>query len=439
MMGGATAVALATVASVALAAFANPAGAAKTTPTPPPTPTSRLLHRDTLIDADMWDRRPRMMAAGLGFTGIIGMPGISTSDLATGEQRVRAVGGAWNNISCAAGETPPLSAYTSASTPQAVALSFGYPTVNSDGLPVEFSWPVRPSTLDASDFRVSLSNGKTVTPQLAALFPNAEYNERSTVVLFGKFGNRLAPQNPGSAYPIKTRVVRGSTRLQLVGPHDRLVSAIGMSAKSSTTPYAQNRNPTKRSGPHLVAAKLTRMSARGDTAPPPFNGALPNDGVSLYGSAAKFRLRVFTSGGFSPDGVRAVFPTEFSRYFRLKAKGDNGRTVLLTKTGVDYHLGGGGVRILGLADLGHKQSNYDDCYVEDKDNQIDIVLGGDERAVRRITAVEIPATGRYSPFYNPGGPGNDPTAGVRYTAPGPSQVQPVLNALSDPMQVTFIR
>jgi hypothetical protein len=53
-------------------------------------------------------------------------------------------------------------------------------------------------------------------------------------------------------------------------------------------------------------------------------------------------------------------------------------------------------------------------------------------------AVEIPAVGRYHPFYNPGGPGNDPTNGVRYTSPGPSQVQPVIDALHDPMTVTFI-
>jgi hypothetical protein len=92
------------------------------------------------------------------------------------------------------------------------------------------------------------------------------------------------------------------------------------------------------------------------------------------------------------------------------------------------------VRSLGTPEASHRT-----LLAEDKDNQIDIVLGGDERAVARITAVEIPARGRYSPFYNPGGPGNDPTPGVRYTAPGPSQTQPVLNALKDPMQVTFIR
>jgi hypothetical protein len=115
-----------------------------------------------------------------------------------------------------------------------VALAFGHPAIEADGLPIEFSWPVRPSTVDPSDFQVTLSNGRKVTPQLASIYPNAEYNERSTAVLFGHFGNRLAPPNPNALYPIRTSVLR---ELELVGPHDRLVSAAGMSASSSSTPY----------------------------------------------------------------------------------------------------------------------------------------------------------------------------------------------------------
>lgn len=401
-----------------------------------PTPTSQLLHRDVLVNADMWDTRPRMMAAGLGFTNIIGVPGLSTNDLAASERQVRAAGGTWNSVSCTAGETPAMSAYTSASTPQQVALSFGFPGTFLDGLPVEFSWPIRPSTLGATDFRVTLSNGQAVTPELAAIYPNAEYNERAVAVLFGKLGNRLPQDDPGAVYPVKTTVVRDASPLQLVGPHGRLASAVGFPASSSTTPYDA---AVQHTGPRLVAAKLSRMSTRGEGAPPTFAGTLPNDGVALYGKAAKFRLRVLTSGGFSPDGVRAVYPTEFSRYFRLRARGSHGRTILLTRTRVNYHLGGGTVRILGLADLGRKQSYDDDCYQEDKDNQIDIMLGGDARAARRITAVEIPASGRYSPFYNPGGPGNQPTRGVRYTAPGPAQVRTVVDGLEDPMTVTFVK
>jgi hypothetical protein len=383
----------------------------------------------------MWSRTPKMLAAGLGFTNIIGVPGLSTGDLAGSEQTVRAVGGTWNTISCAAGETPGLNAYTSASTPQQVAFAFGFPTTVSDGLPVEFSWPVRPSTLGATDFRVTFNTGDRVTPQLAAVFPNEEFNERSTVVLFGKFGNRLGPGDPGVVYPVRTEVVRDATPLQLVGPRGRVVSAVGMHASATTTPY----DPGASTGPRLTGAKLTRMSARGDTAPVPFRGALPNDGVTLYGTQAQYRLRVFTTGGLSPDGVRAVFPTDYARFFRIHARGRGGRDVVLARAGRDYSVAGHRVRVVGLADLGRKQASYDDCYTEDKDNQIDIVLAGDAAGMRRITSVEIPASGRYQPFFNPGGPGNAPTPGVPYTRPGPRLNQRVLVTLDDPLQVTFGR
>ncbi len=118
------------------------------------------------------------------------------------------------------------------------------------------------------------------------------------------------------------------------------------------------------------------MSTRGDEAPPGFRAVLPNDGVALYGKAARFRLRLLTSGGFSPNGVQALLPTDFSRFFRLRARGADGRTVLLTRAGVNYHLPGGVIRVLGLANLGHKQSHCDECYQEDHNNEIDIILDG---------------------------------------------------------------
>lgn len=50
--------------------------------------------------------------------------------------------------------------------------------------------------------------------------------------------------------------------------------------------------------------------------------------------------------------------------------------------------------------------------------------------------MEIPALeGGYRAFYNPGGPGPEPFEGVRYTAPGPPDLGPVINALDDPMRV----
>ncbi len=401
-----------------------------------PTRTSQQLKRDVLIHADMWARKPKMMAAGLGFTNIIGVPGMNANDLSASERAVRAAGGAWDQLTCA--ETAALGDYTSAASPSGVAYSYGYPTTYSDGLPVEFSWPILPSTLDASDFRVTLNDGTVVKPELAAVYPNFEYNERAVAVLFGHFGNRLPPSDPRSRYVVHTEVVRDSTPLRLVGPHGRTVSAIGMSADATTSPYASpNARPRKRTGPHLAAAKLSRMSTKGESAPPAFQGFLPNDGVALYGKAARFRLRIYTTGGFSPDGVLGVRPDEYRRYFRIVARRRSGKRVLITKVGKRYRLGGSHLRVLGLADLGLKQSSYDDCYAEDHDNQIDIVLAGRKRAMERIRRIQILGAGRYDPLYNPGGPGNDPTPGVRYTAPSPRISQRVLVALDDPMTVTY--
>jgi hypothetical protein len=401
-----------------------------------PTRTSQQLKRDVLINADMWDRRPRMMAAGLGFTNILGVPGLATNDPVAAEQAVRAAGGAWNKLQCAT--EPAIGDHTSAATPNGMAFGYGYPAYFGSGLPVEFSWPVLPSTVDPTDFRLTMSDGSKVTPQLAALYPNYEYNERGVVVLVGPFGNRLPAGFPGALYVTKTEVVRDSTPLKLVGPRGRTVSAVGMSATASTSPYGNPNAPAgERTGPRLAAAKLNRMSTRGESAPPAFRNFLPNDGVTLYGRAAKYRVRVYTTGGFSPDGVLGVKPTEYERYFRLRARGRNGREILITKVGRRYRINGGTLRVVGLADLGRKQDTYDDCYAEDHDNQIDIIIDGDRRAVERITHVELPGTGRYDPMYNPGGPGNDPTPGVRYTVGSPTIKQKVINALDNPMTVTY--
>jgi hypothetical protein len=165
---------------------------------------------------------------------------------------------------------------------------------------------------------------------------------------------------------------------------------------------------------------------------------LPNDEFALYGGG-DYRLRVLTTGGFSQDGLTGTTPDQYEDFFRLHATGVDGSTVLLTDVGVDYEVAGGTLRVVGMSDLGRPAGDdvhYDDCYVEDSDNYIDIILEGDEAAARSITHVEIPAEGDYLPFYNPGGPGPTPFPGVRYTAPGPPDLEPVIIALDNPMRVS---
>jgi hypothetical protein len=427
-------------AAAVCAASAN-AGYAATRSGAAPTPiTYQVLRQDVIINADIWAAKPEMMAAGLGFTNIVGVPNLSTSNVTLSKTLAVLAGGTWNNVRCTNGQTPPLSSYTSASTPQGVRLYYGQNVYYSDGLPVEFSWPILPSTLDADDFKVTLSNGTSVSPQVTSIWPNYLYNERSVAVLFGHFGNRIPPNQPGAIYPVAVQVVQGSSTLELVGPGRRIVSAVGMSVKSPGSPYtATGVRPAYRGGPTLVAAKLSRMSAVGNTAPKIFPENLPNDGISLYGKQAKFRLRMYTSGGMTPNGVTPLLPTEYNRFFRVIATTSSGRKVALTRAGKTYYINGQPLRVVGLANLGVKQATYDACYTELRNNYIDIVLDGSIAAARRITAVQIPSTGRYRPLYNPGGPGNNPAPGVHYSAPSPPISEPVIDALNNPMTVTYIR
>lgn len=394
-----------------------------------PSPTYRQLRQDVIANSDLWSPVPEILSAGYGFDNIIGVEG--------GEAEVRAAGGTWNTVTCSNGQAPARNVLTSSPTPENVAAVYDHTVHFADGLPVVFSWPILPSTLDHTDFKVTLNTGETVIPEAASIYPNFEYNERHVAVIFGDFGNRLLPGEDGARYPTRVEVVADDSPLMLVGPQGP-VSAVGLFKDSDSTPYA--------SGPYLVGAKLSKFSAEGEGGPRFLSGNLPNDGQALYGDEAQYRLRLLTSGGFSPDGVRGVFPTDFAHFFRIHAQGPDNSPVLLTTPGVDYHVAGGTIRIVGLADLGlaesvdaqrHPVIAYDGCYVEDHDNYIDIILAGDEAAMRHITAVEIPAADGYAPFYNPGGPGNNPTSGVRYTAPGPADLQPVMIALDDPMVVSY--
>jgi hypothetical protein len=420
MMISAPARAIALLAAV-VGVSAGPAsvGLAQPDPGGAGTPASyRILRQDVIINADIWAQKPEMMAAGLGFTSIVGVPNLSTSDVGLSKTLTELAGGTWNNVHCADGQTPSLSSYTSASTPSGVRSYYGQDVYYSDGLPVEFSWPILPSTLDADDFKVGLSNGTSVAPQVTSIWPNFEYNERSVAVLFGHFGNRIPPSQPGAIYPTSVQVIRGSSTLELVGPGRRIVSAVGFSVRTPGSPYTSPDVPkAERGGPALVAAKLSKMSAVGNTGPRIFSQNLPNDGISLYGSRAKFRLRMYTSGGMTP----------------------NGKKVALTQAGKTYYIDGQPLRVVGLANLGRKQASYDSCYTEVRNNYIDIVLAGSEAAAQRITTVEIPSTGRYKPLYNPGGPGNDPAPGVRYSAPSPPISEHVTIALNNPMTVTYVQ
>lgn len=384
------------------------------------------LHRDVVLNADLWSGAPVIMTADWGFEGIMGIPGVlSAGDLG----RASAAGAGVNGDYATLSPTPPMRNLTSGGSPVGLlAGGFGASVAFADAFPIVFSWPLLPSTVSPTDFAITLNTGQVVTPLAAALNPNYDYNERHVVVMLGEFGNRLSPGTPGAVYPVSVSIVADDTPLMAVGP-DGLQSLVGQSQVS--------RNPYE-VGPGLVAAKLSRFSSAGDFAPASLSGNSPNDGGTLYGADAVYRLRLYTWGGFSPDGVSPILPTEFARYFRLAATDATGAAVAITQTGVAYDLGAGlgTVTVVGLAELGRAGggSPLDPAYyTEDHDNYIDVILKGDEAAVRALTSVTIPTSAEagYSDLYNPGGPGRTPNPAYTYTAPAKVQTIGIDLALDD--------
>lgn len=382
-----------------------------------------------LIGADYWSDEPMILSAGLGFEGIIGIDEYTVED-------VREAGASWySSLTCTNGQEPADADRTAAVTKDVMApLSTGNPDY-ADALPIVFSWPVATDTIDITDFQYTLNNGEIGVLEGYTMFPNWEYNERNVVVLNGEFANRGSASDPDAIFPVRLDIVGD---LILVGPGGEEVNARGLFWETDATPYDV--------GPSLVGAKINRVDPQpigegGPTALVALTGAFPNNELAVYGEG-DFRIRVLTTGGFSPNGVLAVTPDDYEQFFRVHAVGVNGETVLLEEVGVDYEVAGGTLRVVGLADMGRAENPeagiyYDDCYNEDRDNYLDIILVGDEEAARSVTFVEIPATeAGYQPFYNPGGPGPEPFEGVRHTAPGPADLEPVINALDDPMLVT---
>ena len=409
---------------------------AQVTYTEPGVPLNVIFDGE-LVEADYWDTVPRILSAGLGFCDIVAVD-TNALDQAT----VMAAGGAWlTDITCGVNDVD----FTSTSLRTTVERAYTFQNepwvlqdgaIGLDGLPIVFSWPVITSTLDVTDFIFILNTGDTVVGYMAGPFPNVENNERNCPVVFGELGNKLPSTDPNARFPVRVEVVADNTPLMLLGPNNQMVSAVGLFWETTTSPYDPNN------GPRLVGAKLNHVgtqSAGEGTNNAIFNTIglpLPNDEFALYGGG-DFRLRVLTSGGFSPDGVRGIAPTDYERFFRIHAQAPDSSLLLIEKADTVYSVLGGTLKVVGLAELGESSSTYDDCYDEDRDNYIDIILEGDEAAARTISHVEIPSlAGGYDAFYNPGGPGTTPFPGEAYTAPGPPDLEPVIMALDDPWRVS---
>lgn len=384
-------------------------------------------------NADLYANEAKFFTGNFGFDGYMGVPGLVGSNA---KQAAATYNVAWQSVDPSL--NPTIRALTSGVAVFGISALTGVYLQLQDTMPLVFSYPVLPTTLDpdGSDFEVVLNDGSIAAPVVASLAPNLEHNERQTILLIGDFGNRIEPGSNDSRYPVSVRVVNDNTPLQLLSAQGP-VDAVGLEI-ASQNPYVAGN------GPKIVAAKLNYYSPLGEGGPAAVGATFTNnDGADLYGEAAQYRLRLYTSAGFSPDGIASLLPGDFSQYFILEAQSSDGSVVQITSAGQSYTIGqDGSLKVIGLADLGSSGTPENDAYVEDKDNYYDIILEGDRDAISRLTSVRMPSGDGYQAVYNPGGPGNAPdapgAAAGPFTVPSQDHTVPITLDLDGAMTSTYV-
>lgn len=205
--------------------------------------------------------------------------------------------------------------------------------------------------------------------------------------------------------------------MRFIGPDGSLESGEGLIGQVEYDPYD---NIQAEGGNQVIRAKLNICDNTGDEANFFMRGP-HNSCRNIYGDAADYRLRLFTQWGVFKAGRLPVYPTDYSRYFTLIAELNDGSELPLMESNVEYDIDGEPLTVLGLAETGSisSVSEYNECYDDDRDNIIDVVLNGSVTAVTKLKRVEHrPSDGTHEPFYDPGAKGVNETsynATARYT------------------------
>jgi hypothetical protein len=385
---------------------------------------------DIIVNSNLYSNEPKIISTG-GFSFL-------QAGMILNIKSIEETQGNWNNLLNP--NTDSFRAITTSSDPRSYYGSV-FPTtaIEFDNIPICFSFPILPSSVDSTQFLLKLNNNIYVKPLTFSFSPNSKFNEKQCIVVCGYFNNKITI-GPNAIYPVSLEIVESSNgkKMMAVGPNG-LYDMTGKTINCSN-PYTE---PLKISLVILTKYNLTGIyNYLGDIGCGINQIEEKNSPYELYGNDAEYRIRIFTKGGYSPNGITSMFPDSYENYFYLQHKNPiTDEITELKKSNFKYLFNNGTkyVEIIGLADLGIKQPQYNQKYIEDHDNQIDIVLKGNKSVIKNIINLVIPSNGKeYTKFYNPGGPGPTPFENITYTIPSEYQIIDIINNLENPNTVSWI-
>jgi len=385
---------------------------------------------DIIVNSNLYTENPEILSAG-GFSYL-------QAGMILDKNYIKETQGNWNdNINP---NIFPIRTITTSGDPRGYYSSI-FPTIAEkiDNIPVCFSFPILPSSVDSTQFLITLNNGNITKPLTFTFSPNTKFNEKQCIVLVGYFNNKIT-SGPNAIYPVTLEIVESvnGKKMVAIGPNG-LYDMTGKNV-SCSNPYSSSLE--------IASVVLTKYNLPGiynylgDIGCGINQIENTNSALDLYTNKAEYRFRIFTKGGYSPNGISSMLPNMYEKYFYLQYNDPiTKKSFDLKKQNYKYYFNCGleYVEIVGLSDLGQKQNIYNDTYIEDHDNQIDIIVKGNIDIIKNITKLIIPSDKiNYTQFYNPGGPGPTPFADIIYTNPSEYQTVTIINNLENPKTVSWI-
>ena len=411
---------------------------------------ANAIMNDILVNAEIWSNQIEIISMDVGFADSIGNPFVNTPNGLT-KEKLRyysgLVGAPFTDHICMLSDSNNSSTTTNSSKEKIRSGIVSNLVVTSvtgqadifygDAMPVVFSHPILFSTVIRDAFEITLNTGEKVVPSAVMVVPNWDYNERNVVVMIHDgLSNRKTWDEEGAIYPVSIEIVAD---VMFVDEFGDLINGRGLQGAAKYS-YLER-------GPEIIKAKIynaTEIFFNNDAATAdaldllksenPF-GIANNDLLDLYPNA-QFGITVLSNWGMTKDGLTGFKPNDYNRLFQIKVELNNGETIVLAQSGIEYDVDGYTIEVIGLAELGVLQDSYDECYSEDRDNFYIIALNGDIEAMGKIKSVILPASGTnpetgegYYSVYSPGGPGLYPNSTLTYSAKAERSEVEVMNEL----------
>ena len=402
---------------------------------------ANAIMNDILINAEIWSDQLEILSMDVGFADIVGNPFVDDSnDVSKEELRYYSglVGAPFTDHICMLNGNSTEEIRSGIISNLVTSSVTGQTDIfYADAMPVVFSHPILFSTVIRDAFEITLNTGETVVPSAVMVIPNWDYNERNIVVmLYDGLSNKKRWDEEGAIYPVSMEIVAD---VMFVDEFGDLINGRGLQGAAKYSFLER--------GPEIIKAKIYNATdvfsdSDEETADVldliadanPF-GIANNDLLDLYPNA-QFAITVLSNWGMTKDGLTAFTPSDYNRLFQVSVELNNGTTVVLAQSGIEYDVDNYTIEVIGLAELGVRQDSYDECYGEDRDNFYIIALNGDIEAMEKIKSVILPASGTnpetgedYYSVYSPGGPGLYPNSTIIYAAKAERSEVEVMNEL----------